>query len=225
MWAIINNMTKQEVTAQQEELCAKYKTPFYPPMLDIKLGISKKIMSGTMPINALRHHPENGTSGWYIWEGEYSENINDFEPMHGVHLFEKYPELLKYLALPPGYRFQIDNKGYEDVWFDSELLKTKKFEIYCNEELIGESYLEYSDVYNGMYFGKLIPTENYYHFQNGFRDAYISQDWNGFNFEIISTKTKNKIKFNFIGIQDNPEFPDEIQIEVNVKSNEEVQNA
>lgn len=32
------------------------------------------------------------------------------------------PEVLPYLELPPGYRFIIDGKGYEDVWFDESLL-------------------------------------------------------------------------------------------------------
>jgi hypothetical protein len=30
--------------------------------------------------------------------------------------------VLKYLGLPAGWRFQIDEKGYEDVWFDESIL-------------------------------------------------------------------------------------------------------
>jgi len=37
------------------------------------------------------------------------------------HLPEYLPEALRYLDLPPGYRFQIDRSGYEDVWFDPVL--------------------------------------------------------------------------------------------------------
>ena len=38
------------------------------------------------------------------------------------HLSEHLPEILRYLSLPPGFRFLIDNEGYEDVWFDESLL-------------------------------------------------------------------------------------------------------
>jgi len=75
-----------------------------------------------MPINGLRHFHEGNTTGWYIWAGEFSDAPDFFKPMHLFHLQEYYPELLKYLGLPPGNRFLIDNKGYEDVWFDEGLL-------------------------------------------------------------------------------------------------------
>ena len=39
-----------------------------------------------------------------------------------VDLTIKEFEVLKYLALEPGFRIQIDYKGYEDVWKDESLL-------------------------------------------------------------------------------------------------------
>ncbi|WP_456236598.1 immunity protein Imm33 domain-containing protein [Chryseobacterium carnipullorum] len=30
--------------------------------------------------------------------------------------------MIKYLGLPAGNRFLIDDKGFEDVWFDENLL-------------------------------------------------------------------------------------------------------
>lgn len=107
---------------EQKEVCEKHKVEWVESSLDLKIGISKNLKSGIMPINALRHPPENGTTGWYIWAGEYSEDNNFFDTIHISHLVDEYPELLKYLGLAPGYRFQIDNKGYEDVWFDEKLL-------------------------------------------------------------------------------------------------------
>ena len=46
-----------------------------------------------------------------------------FKPLHVGHLIEDRPIVLKYLGLPAGWRFQIDDKGYEDIWFDESLLK------------------------------------------------------------------------------------------------------
>ena len=83
-----------------------------------KLGIALGTI-GKKPINGLRHQPEKGTSGWYIWCGEeFSDDENFFSPLHIEHIREHLPEVIEYLDLPPGYRFLIDGKNYEDVWFD-----------------------------------------------------------------------------------------------------------
>ncbi len=115
-------MTVEEITKNQKEICEKYKTDWVEAPLEFKIGVSKNLKSGSMPINALRHPQENGTAGWYIWAGEYSEDKEFFDAMHISHLVDQYPELLKYLGLAPGSRFQIDDKGHEDVWFDEKLL-------------------------------------------------------------------------------------------------------
>jgi hypothetical protein len=54
-----------------------------------------------------------------------SENADFFQPLHVCHLHEWCPSVLPYLALPPGWRFQIA-PGHEDVWFDQELLSHPK---------------------------------------------------------------------------------------------------
>ena len=117
---------QDKIINDQIKVCTKYMTKWFASPLDLKIGVSKNLSSGTMPINALRHPPENGTAGWYIWAGEYSEDPDFFVPKHIQHLIKEYPEILKYLGLPPGYRFQIDNKGYEDVWYDEKLLDINK---------------------------------------------------------------------------------------------------
>ena len=74
------------------------------------------------PINGLRHEPVGDTNGWYIWAGpELSQDPDFFTPLHVHHLGEWCPQVLPYLALPPGSRFLIA-EGYEDVWHDEALL-------------------------------------------------------------------------------------------------------
>jgi hypothetical protein len=93
-----------------------------PPKPGTKLGIALSTLSKS-PINGLRHTTKEDTNGWYIWCGsELSEEANFFSPLHVEHLAEYLPQICKYLDLPPGYRFLIDDKNYEDVWFDSALL-------------------------------------------------------------------------------------------------------
>jgi hypothetical protein len=51
-----------------------------------------------------------------------SQKDDFFKPLHVSHIPEWAPLVLKYLGLPPGYRFLIDEKGYEDVWEDKSLI-------------------------------------------------------------------------------------------------------
>lgn len=75
-----------------------------------------------MPLNGLRHPPEEGTSGWFVWAGrELPDDPDFFVPLHVEHLDDWCPQVLPYLALPPGWRFLLA-PGHEDVWHDPTLL-------------------------------------------------------------------------------------------------------
>ena len=92
------------------------------PERNLKLGISADFFLGKLPLNGLRHLPEDGTCGWFLWAGqELSSSPGFFQPMHVKHLFERCPRVLPYLALPPGWRFLIAD-SYEDIWQDDSLL-------------------------------------------------------------------------------------------------------
>lgn len=107
---------------QQKEVCRKYNVEFQPLDFNLKLGIADNFTQEVMPLNGLRHPQENGTCGWYLWAGEkWSEDDKFFKPLHAYHLIEKIPEVIKYLALPEGWRFLVAS-DYEDVWFDENLL-------------------------------------------------------------------------------------------------------
>jgi hypothetical protein len=110
-------MTSSE-EAEQRQLCERLGVAFTPSPPQLKLGIAENARNGVLPINGLRHSPETGTTGWYIWAGdEFSEADDFFKPLHVSHLQNSCPAIIKYLGLPPGWRFLIAN-GYEDVWFD-----------------------------------------------------------------------------------------------------------
>lgn len=65
--------------------------------------------------------PENGTCGWYVWGGDYSEDPEFFQPLHVYHIAEYAPQLIPYLALAPGWRVLLAPKQ-TDVWYDSTLI-------------------------------------------------------------------------------------------------------
>lgn len=106
----------------QTNLCKKYNLPHVPSLMDHKVGISLNVKDGITPINGLRHPPEGDTTGWYIWAGEELDHSSDFfKPLHVKHIHEWCPDIIKYLGLPPGWRFLIAD-DYKDVWYDESLL-------------------------------------------------------------------------------------------------------
>jgi hypothetical protein len=115
-----------DLNKEQKELCERYNAPFVETPSFLKVGISLNVKDGIQPINGLRHALEGDTSGWYIWAGENLPDDPDFfVPLHIGHLLEWCPDIIKYLGLPPGWRF-LNAPDYEDVWEDKTLLTYKE---------------------------------------------------------------------------------------------------
>lgn len=105
----------------QKQICAKFGAEYFPLDENLKMGVSESIKQDILPIHGMRFKQENGTCGWYIWAGEYSEDLDFFKPLHISHIDDWNPLVKKYLGLPPGWRFLI-TPTYEDVWFDDTLV-------------------------------------------------------------------------------------------------------
>jgi hypothetical protein len=107
---------------EQKALCEKHGVEPVPAPPELKLGIAGNVRQGLQPLNGLRLRPEGDTSGWYIWAGdEWSDDPAFFIPLHIEHLPEWCPAAMRYLQLPPGWRFLVA-PDYEDVWYDGQLL-------------------------------------------------------------------------------------------------------
>lgn len=108
---------------KQKAICQEYHSPWKPIDKTLKIGVSANL--DMYPIHGLRLHADEGTTGWFIWSGEYEERDDFFQPMCAEHLLERKPELIQYLALDVGFRFLRGEDNYQDVWFDETL---------CDEE-------------------------------------------------------------------------------------------
>ncbi|MCA1369170.1 hypothetical protein I6F15_17415 [Bradyrhizobium sp. BRP14] len=110
------------IESAQKEICEKYGAGCYHSPSEMKVGIAMNVRDGTRPINGLRHPPVGDSTGWYIWAGEELFGDSEFfKPLHVHHLPGWCPEVQKFLALPPGWRFLL-SEDYEDVWYDESLL-------------------------------------------------------------------------------------------------------
>jgi hypothetical protein len=115
-------LARIDLARLQQETCAKFGADCDPVQDGLKVGIAANVRGTDLRINGLRHRPEGDTTGWYIWAGDVLSEAEDFfMPLHVAHMEEWCPEVLKYHALPPGWRFSAA-RDHEDVWFDASLL-------------------------------------------------------------------------------------------------------
>src|SRR5687768_10627874 len=114
-----------KIEEEQKEVCKRLEVDWVPVEKESMVAINESLFSDLQPINGFRHPREGTIEGWYLWSGgEIPQNDdNFFKPIHAEHLNEERQNVLRYMGLPPGWRFQIDDNGYEDIWFDGSILE------------------------------------------------------------------------------------------------------
>lgn len=118
---ILQSITYEYLAKAQVRLCKEFECECVSPDPMSKVGIAWNTMD-RVPLNGLRHPPQENINGWYLWGGEDFPCGDDaFSPLHALHLVDHKPEVIRFLGLPPGYRFLIAG-GHVDVWFGPSLL-------------------------------------------------------------------------------------------------------
>ena len=112
-----------DIDGMQRETCARYGTGWVAAPRHQMVGVALNVKLPVVPVNGLRHPPIGDSTGWFIWagEGDPSAEPDFFVPLHVEHLEQWRPEVLRFLGLPPGWRFLTDG-AHEDVWEDPGLL-------------------------------------------------------------------------------------------------------
>ena len=109
-----------EIELTQRELCTRFNVEFMPPERGTTLGFAVTSRD-KKPVYGIRHLPHMNTNGWYVWCGDKTDDSSFFQALHPIHLVERCPTALRFLALPPGYGFITDG-DYIDVWYDKRFL-------------------------------------------------------------------------------------------------------
>ena len=107
--------TPRAATVNPQEICTDYGSDFVPPAPLDKAAVAISTL-GQWPLNARRITPERGSCGWYVWGGEgRSSEAGFFQSLQVVHLLERCPQLMPYLALAPGWRVRVDEQAQAEI--------------------------------------------------------------------------------------------------------------
>lgn len=110
-----------QVINDQEEECLKYGVSPLFPTFGQNIVISKGVYEG-MGVDAVRYPSPDHMTGWWVTTDLYDDDLSSLMKVHFYHVAFKRPDLLRYFALPFGFRFYINNSENE-IWFDEKALE------------------------------------------------------------------------------------------------------
>lgn len=92
-----------EVVKQQSEMCRELNIiPLFPTFNQL-IVISDGVYEGK-DIEGIRYDSPQDESGWYLITDDYNDDITSLKAVHFYHVAFARPDILKYLAIPFGYR-------------------------------------------------------------------------------------------------------------------------
>ena len=104
----------------QHLVCEKFGAAFSAPQADQLAVISEGVLEGDS-VQGVRYPSPGHMSGWWITSDRYDGDIRSLKHEHLYHVTAARPELVQYLALPYGFRFDLSQR--EDVWFEESVAK------------------------------------------------------------------------------------------------------
>ena len=95
------------VIRSQSEICSEYSEVTIFPNFSQNIVISKGVYEGKN-IEGIRYESPGHMCGWWLITDDYDDNVDSLMNVHYFDVAFKRPDILKYLALPFGYRFLMD---------------------------------------------------------------------------------------------------------------------
>ncbi len=120
---------------EQHRVCKRNNALFAPPDPDTLTAVSAGVMEGK-PVQGMRYPWPAHMSGWVVVTDDYSGDVTSLVREHTYHLSAARPDLAPYLALPPGFGFDL--RGRVRVTYDEALLKEHLRE-YFGDEAVDEA--------------------------------------------------------------------------------------
>ncbi|MDQ1161345.1 hypothetical protein QE422_001713 [Chryseobacterium sp. SORGH_AS 447] len=102
------------IIKNQSEICFQYKLIPLFPNFNQQIVISKGVYEGK-DVEGIRYDSPEHMSGWWLITDDYDDNIESLTTVHYYHVAFARPDILKYLALPFGYRFLMENDNVKII--------------------------------------------------------------------------------------------------------------
>jgi hypothetical protein len=102
---------------EQHSACANLRASFVPPNPGQLTAVSPGVLEGDS-LEGVRYPSPSHMSGWWLLGSNYNGDVGTVKTVHTHHVTKARPDLIKYLALPFGTRFDL--RTGEKVWFDHE---------------------------------------------------------------------------------------------------------
>ena len=102
----------------QHRVCREADADFEPPNPERLTAVSAGVLEGDRAVQAVRYPWAEPMSGWLIVTDLYDGNIDSLVHHHTYHVTASRPDLAAFLALPNGFRFELN--GGAKVHFDPE---------------------------------------------------------------------------------------------------------
>lgn len=100
------------IIGSQSEVCANYDLIPLFPNFSQNIVISKGVYEGK-DIEAIRYESPEHMCGWWLITDDYDDNTKSLMNVHYYDVVFKRRDIIKYLALPFGYRFLMENNEVE----------------------------------------------------------------------------------------------------------------
>ncbi|SHN22481.1 hypothetical protein SAMN05216593_1159 [Pseudomonas asturiensis] len=111
---VLGITTTLTMWAEQHAMCAKAGVEYSVPRHDQLIVISDGVLEGD-PAEGVRYSSPEHMSGWWITTDRYNGDTKTLKTVHAHHVAEHRPDLVKFLALPFGYRFYgITGEAWRD---------------------------------------------------------------------------------------------------------------
>ncbi|MBI5362233.1 MAG: hypothetical protein HZA53_03575 [Planctomycetes bacterium] len=104
---------------EQRRACVNAGVAYDPPSPARLAAVGEGVLDG-LPAWGMRIPSPDHMSGWWIGTERTAEDYSNVRPVHLYHVTNSRPDLVKFLALSTGCRF--DQRDQDRAWFDAELL-------------------------------------------------------------------------------------------------------
>lgn len=104
---------------QQSEICRHAYSTHVNALYGGTIIVSPGVMQGR-PCEGVRYRHQGTNTGWWLFSGDYSGDLNSMRREHLYHVLAVQPEIQKFLCLEPGFCFDARSQSYR-VWFEADV--------------------------------------------------------------------------------------------------------